>query len=169
MVLRISTESPDIDKQDRYRSGVAKLVLGITVLESLVYLVFLNFFLILFCFILFYFILSYFLVVFLPNYSIIYLSSILIINCGIHTNRKWNYEHVSVLPLIGTSVRRSSSRRSGGRLLAMTQWPLKMPLFSFFFHFIFHFIFSALPSSFPPLLPFLIEGVLGSKNLFFER
>ena len=31
--------------------------------------------------------------------------------------------------IIGASVRRSSSRRSGGRLLAMTQWPL----FSFFF------------------------------------
>ena len=29
----------------------------------------------------------------------------------------------------GTSVRRSSGRRSGGRLLAMTLWPLKMTFF----------------------------------------
>ena len=33
---------------------------------------------------------------------------------------------------LGMSVRRSSSRCSGGRLLAMTQWPLKTPFFSFF-------------------------------------
>ena len=57
--------------------------------------------------------------------------------------------------VIGTSVRQSRGHRSGGRLLAMTSWPLKTPFFSFSF-------FSS-PSS-----TFLIEGVLGSKNLFSE-
>ena len=34
--------------------------------------------------------------------------------------------------LFGASVRRSSGRRSGGRLLAMTQWPLFSSVFPFF-------------------------------------
>ena len=33
----------------------------------------------------------------------------------------------------GMSMRRSSGRRSGGRLLAMTQWPVFPSVFSFFF------------------------------------
>ena len=45
--------------------------------------------------------------------------------------------------IIGTSVRRSSGRRSGGRLLAMTSWPLKTPFFSFsFFSFLRRLLFS---------------------------
>ena len=47
-------------------------------------------------FILFYFILFYFLVVFLPNNWIIHLLSFFVMNCGIRTNRIWNYRHVSV-------------------------------------------------------------------------
>ena len=62
-----------------------------------------SFLFILFYFILFYFILFYFLVVFLLNDSIIHLSSFFITNCGIPTNRKQNYKHVSVLPFIFVS------------------------------------------------------------------
>ena len=40
-----------------------------------------------------------------------------------------------VFPFFGASVRRSSGRRSGGRLLATTQWPLFSSVFSFFFFF----------------------------------
>ena len=58
---------------------------------------------------------------------------------------------------IGTSVRRSSGRRSGGRLLANDV--VATILIN---------LFSALCSPFfPSLLPFLIEGVLGSKNGYF--
>ena len=60
---------------------------------------------------------------------------------------------------IGTSVRRSSGRRSGGRLLAND---VVAPIFiSLFFPF-----FPVFPV--PPSRPFLIEGVVGSKNLFSE-
>ena len=68
-------------KQDRFQSGVAKLVLGISVLKSLIYLIFLklfhffqsyfisfHFIYFLFCFS--YFFSFYFIVVFVLNYSI---------------------------------------------------------------------------------------------------
>ena len=42
---------------------------------------------------------------------------------------------------IGASVRRSSGRRLGGRLLATTQWPLFSSVFSFFFPVFFFFPF----------------------------
>ena len=80
-------------KQDRFRSGVAKLVLEIAQVKSLVYFVFLKFF---------YFFLFNFLAVLLLNYSIIHLSSFFIMNCGKRTNRKWNYKEVSVLPFFFT-------------------------------------------------------------------
>ena len=57
---------------------------------------------------------------------------------------------------IGTSVRRSSGRRSGGRLLANDV--VATIFISLFFPFF----------PFPPSRPFLIEGVVGSKNLFSE-
>ena len=44
---------------------------------------------------------------------------------------------------IGTSGRRSSGRRSGRRLLAMTQWPLFSSVFSFFSRFFPPFFFSS--------------------------
>ena len=55
------------------------------------------FYFISFYFVLFYFILFCFLVLFLLNNPIIQLSSLFIMNCGIHTNRKWNYGHMGVL------------------------------------------------------------------------
>ena len=62
-------------KQDRFRPGVAKLVLGIAVLRSSIYLDFLKSsffsFLILFHSILFHFILFHFLVVFLLNHPVV--------------------------------------------------------------------------------------------------
>ena len=71
------------------------------------------FFYFLFIFFLFYFILFfisfifffsfYFLVVFLLSNSFIHQSSSFIMYCGIRTNRKWNYGHVSVLPFIFVS------------------------------------------------------------------
>ena len=76
-------------------------------------LYFILFYFILFYLILFYFIfvsfisiyliLFYLLFVFLLNDSIIHLSSLFIRNCGIPTNRKQNYKHVSVLPFIFVS------------------------------------------------------------------
>ena len=64
---------------------------------------------------------------------------------------------------IGTSVWRSSGCCLGGVVRAvdcwqMTKWPLFSSVFSFFPPF---FLF-------PPSRPFLIEAVLGSKNLFCE-
>ena len=54
-----------------------------------------------FYFILFYFVLFlFFLVTFLLNNWINHLLSFFIWNCSIHTNRKWNCDHVSVLPFI---------------------------------------------------------------------
>ena len=44
-----------------------------------------------------------FIVIFLLNNSIIHLLSFFIRNCGIHTNRKWNDKHVSVLHFIFVS------------------------------------------------------------------
>ena len=41
--------------------------------------------------------------------------------------------YLSSLKDFGTSMRRSSGRRSGGRLLAMTLWPLFSSVFSCFF------------------------------------
>ena len=55
--------------------------------------------------------------------------------------------------------RAAFQRSGGGQLLAMTKWPLKTTFFSFSFS----FFFLSSPSS-----TFLIEGVLGSKNLFSE-
>ena len=50
-------------------------------------------------------------------------------------------KHAEESNKIGASVRRSSGRRSGGRLLAMTQWPLFSSVFSFFFPVFFPFFF----------------------------
>ena len=54
--------------------------------------------------------------------------------------------------IVGTSVRCSSGRCSGGRLLAMTQWQLFSSDFSFSPHF-------PLPPFFPPSQPFLISRI----------
>ena len=58
------------------------------------------YFIIYFVLFLYLFIVFYFLVVFPLNHSIIHF---FIMICGIRTNRKWNYEHVSVLPFIFVS------------------------------------------------------------------
>ena len=46
------------------------------------------------------FLFFYFLLIFLLQDSIIHLLSFLLRNCSIHTNKKWNYGHVSVIPFI---------------------------------------------------------------------
>ena len=79
------------------------------------------------------------------------------IHSGVKTQQNLSLKY-SACPNFGTSVRRSSGRCSGGRLLAMMYWPLFSLVFSIFFP----------PVFFPPSRPFLIEGVLGSKNLFSE-
>ena len=89
------------------------LILFYLILLYLIFFYFISFYsissnLILFYFIFvyfisFYFILFYFLVVFLLNDSIIHLSSFFIMNCGICTNRKWNYIHMPVLPFFVVS------------------------------------------------------------------
>ena len=68
-------------------------------------------------------------------------------------------EHL-MLENIGASVRRSSGRRSGNDVVAT----IFIPIFFYFFFFPVFFT----PVFFSLSRPFLIEGVLGSKNLFSE-
>ena len=64
----------------------------INLFHFVLFFIFIFFYSIFFSFI---FLLLYLLVDFLLNHSIINLSSFFIMNCGIHTNRKWNYKYVS--------------------------------------------------------------------------
>ena len=79
--------------------------------------------------------------------------------------KAWDVVHMSFpRESVGTSVRRSS-RSSFGRLTGNdVSGHYKRHYFLFFFLFLFFFfLFFSSPSS-----TFLIEGVLGSKNLFSE-
>merc|ERR1711947_43271 len=71
----------------------------------------------------------------LPSRQFIHQSSSFIMYCGIHTNRKWNYVHVSVLPVIFVSC--SLTIEEVGR----HSFPLKQLFYFILIYFIlFYFI-----------------------------
>ena len=143
-----------LKKQDQFRSGVAKLMLGIAVLKSLIYFVFLKLFKII-LFFSFYFIFSFcfFLVVFPLDLSIINLSSFLIMNQGIHTNKKWNYGHYFPLKYLSYSISFYSI------------------LFPFYFILFYSLVVFLLDYSIIHLLSFLImkQGIRTNKKWNYEH